>query len=216
MNIAKYIDHTILKPTATETDIAKLCREAKKYGFFAVCVNPGRVVLAKKLLKNSDVKIASVIGFPLGANSTKIKVEETKEAVKNGADEIDMVMNIGTFKEKDYQHVRQDIKAIVSAARKPVKVIIETCYLSKAEIKKACQIAKAAGAAFVKTSTGFGSGGATIEDVKLMRKIVGKKIGVKASGGVKDYEAALAMIKAGANRLGTSSGIQIVEGQPSA
>ncbi|RLF78816.1 deoxyribose-phosphate aldolase, partial [Thermococci archaeon] len=208
MNIAKYIDHTNLKSYATKEDIIKLCEEAKKYGFYAVCVNPYRVKLAKEHLKGTDIKVASVIGFPLGATPTEVKVFEAKKALENGADELDMVINIGALKDKNYEYVKKDIEDVTKVAHEKgaiVKVIIETCYLSEEEKEIACKLAMEAGADFVKTSTGFGTGGATIEDVKLMRKVVGDKLGVKAAGGIRTYEEALAMINAGANRIGTSS-----------
>ncbi|USG99601.1 deoxyribose-phosphate aldolase [Thermococcus argininiproducens] len=215
MNIAKYIDHTNLKSYATKEDIIKLCEEAKKYGFYAVCVNPYRVKLAKEHLKGTDIKVASVIGFPLGATPTEVKVFEAKKALENGADELDMVINIGALKDKDYEYVKKDIEDVVKVAHENgaiVKVIIETCYLTEEEKEIACKLAVEAGADFVKTSTGFGTGGATIEDVKLMRKIVGEKVGVKAAGGIRTYKQAIEMIRAGANRIGTSSGVKIVEG----
>jgi len=217
--IARYIDHTNLKPYATREDIIKLCDEAIQYGFYAVCVNPYRVKLAKDYLreKGADVKVASVIGFPLGATPTEVKVFEAKNALDDGADELDMVINIGALKDGDYEYVKNDIAEVVKVAHKrgtKVKVIIETCYLTDEEKVKACELAKEAGADFVKTSTGFGTGGATVEDVKLMRKVVGPDMGVKAAGGIRTYEQALAMIEAGANRIGTSSGVKIVEGAP--
>ncbi|WP_456394366.1 deoxyribose-phosphate aldolase [Thermococcus sp.] len=214
-NIAGYIDHTNLKAYATGEDIIKLCREAMEYGFYAVCVNPYRVKLAKETLKGSGVKVATVIGFPLGATPTEVKVFEARKALEDGADELDMVINIGALKDKDYDYVRNDIAEVVKVAHEKnakVKVIIETCYLTEEEKVKACELAKEAGADFVKTSTGFGTGGATVEDVRLMRKVVGEEMGVKAAGGIRTYEQALAMIEAGATRLGTSSGVKIVEG----
>lgn len=215
MNIAKYIDHTNLKACASKEDIIKLCEEAKKYNFYAVCVNPYRVKLAKKQLQGTNIKVATVIGFPLGATPTEVKVFEAKKALEDGTDEVDMVLNIGALKDKDYKYVRNDIAEVVRIAHEKgaiVKVIIETCYLSDNEKEIACKLAMEAGADFVKTSTGFGTGGATIEDVKLMRKVVGDKLGVKAAGGIRTYEEALAMINAGANRIGTSSGVKIIEG----
>ncbi|WP_297510731.1 deoxyribose-phosphate aldolase [Thermococcus sp.] len=219
IDIAKYIDHTNLKPYATKDDIIRLCDEAIKYGFYAVCVNPYRVKLAKEYLheRKADVKVASVIGFPLGATPTEVKVFEAKKALEDGADELDMVINIGALKDGDYDYVEKDIEEVVKVAHEKgakVKVIIETCYLTEEEKVKACELAKEAGADFVKTSTGFGTGGATVEDVRLMRKVVGPDMGVKAAGGIRTYEQALAMIKAGANRIGTSSGVRIVEGAP--
>ena len=215
MKIAKYIDHTNLKPYATREDIIKLCEEAKKYGFYAVCVNPYRVKLAKEQLKGTDIKVASVIGFPLGATPTEVKVFEAKRALEDGADELDMVINIGALKDKDYDYVKKEIEEVVKVAHERgavVKVIIETCYLTDEEKEIACRLAMEAGADFVKTSTGFGTRGATVEDVRLMRRVVGDKLGVKAAGGIRTYEQALEMIKAGANRIGTSSGVKIVEG----
>ncbi|MBP1911322.1 deoxyribose-phosphate aldolase [Thermococcus stetteri] len=217
--IARYIDHTNLKPYATKEDIIKLCDEAIEYGFYAVCVNPYRVRLAKEYLreKNADVKVASVIGFPLGATPTEVKVFEAERALDDGADELDMIINIGALKDGNYEYVKNDIAEVVKVAHKrgaKVKVIIETCYLTEEEKVKACELAKEAGADFVKTSTGFGTGGATVEDVRLMRKVVGSEMGVKAAGGIRTYEQAMAMIEAGANRIGTSSGVKIVEGAP--
>ena len=214
-DISRYIDHTNLRAYATEDDIIRLCDEAKEYGFYAVCVNPYRVRLAKERLKGTDVKVASVIGFPLGATPTEVKVFEAKKALEDGADELDMVINIGALKDGDYEYVRKDIEEVVKVAREKgaiVKVIIETCYLTDEEKVKACELAKEAGAHFVKTSTGFGTGGATVEDVRLMRKVVGPEMGVKAAGGIRTYEQAVAMIEAGATRIGTSSGVKIVEG----
>ena len=207
IDISRYIDHTNLKPYASKEDIIRLCDEAIQYNFYAVCVNPYRVKLAKDYLreKGADVRVASVIGFPLGATPTEVKVFEAKRALEDGADELDMVINIGALKDGDYEYVKNDIAEVV-------KVILETCYLTDEEKVKACELAKEAGADFVKTSTGFGTGGATVEDVRLMRKVVGPEMGVKASGGIRTYEQALAMIEAGATRIGTSSGVRIVEG----
>lgn len=215
INIAKMIDHTILKAFATEEDVKVICREAKEYGFFSVCINPGYIELAKKELENSDVKICTVIGFPLGANTTDTKAFETKDAIAKGAHEVDMVINISALKDKKYDYVQNDIKAVVDAANKKalVKVIIETCYLTDEEKKIACELAKEAGADYVKTSTGFGTGGSTPEDIKLMRDVVGPKIGVKASGGVRNIEDAIAVINAGASRIGASASIAIVQGR---
>ncbi len=210
MNLAKYIDHTILKAQATKEDVEKLCREAVEYGFASVCVNACRVKQASELLKDSDVKVACVVGFPLGATTTSCKVAEAKEAVQNGASEIDMVINVGLMKDKDYDGVKEDIKAVVDGCKATVKVILETCLLTKEEIVKACHISAEAGAHFVKTSTGFSTGGATVEDVALMKKsCYGLK--VKASGGIRDKQTALKMIEAGADRLGTSASIDIVK-----
>ena len=219
LELAKMIDHTILKANATQSDIEKLCDEAKKYNFASVCVNPYWVPLASDLLKNSTVKVCTVIGFPLGATSSESKASETEIAILQGADEVDMVINVGAMKNNQTDIVENDILSVVNSARKTgktqnkniiVKVILETCYLTKDEIKNACLCAKNAGADFVKTSTGFGTGGATVEDVALMKKTVGETMQVKASGGIRDYETALKMIEAGATRLGTSSGISIV------
>ena len=219
LELAKMIDHTILKANATQSDIEKLCDEAKKYNFASVCVNPYWVPLASDLLKNSTVKVCTVIGFPLGATSSESKAYETEIAILQGADEVDMVINVGAIKNNKTDIVENDILSVVNSARKTgktqnkniiVKVILETCYLTKDEIKNACLCAKNAGADFVKTSTGFGTGGATVEDVSLMKETVGSSMEVKASGGIRDYETAIKMINAGASRLGTSSGISIV------
>jgi len=208
--LAKYIDHTILKPDAAPKDIEKLCAEANEYSFAAVCVNPCYVPLAKGLLKG-DVGLASVVGFPLGATTSASKAAETSIAVRDGATEIDMVINVGWLKSGLYEKVESDIRdVVVAAADVPVKVILEIALLTDAEIVKACELSKAAGAVYVKTSTGFGPGGATTEAVSLMRKTVGPNMGVKASGGVRTLDAALAMIESGATRIGTSSGIAIV------
>ncbi|WP_304221291.1 deoxyribose-phosphate aldolase [Gracilinema caldarium] len=214
-SIAKTIDHTLLKSTATAEQIRELCAEARANHFASVCVNPRWVPLVAKELNNSDVLVCTVIGFPLGANPTDIKVEETKWAVKNGAQEVDMVIDLGAMKGGDYKAVEEDIRAVVKAAGKAtVKVIIETCFLSNDEKRIACEAAMKAGAHFVKTSTGFGTGGATVEDVKLMRKTVGDTMKVKASGGVRSYHDAIAMLEAGADRIGTSSGVAIVAELP--
>lgn len=214
MKISKYIDHTLLKPQATKADLAKLCTEAMEYDFKAVCVNPCNVAYCAELLGNSNVKLASVVGFPLGASIPSIKSAETLMAIEDGANEIDMVINIGALKDKKYDLVEADIKAVVQSAEgNTVKVIIETCLLTNKEKIKACELAKAAGAHFVKTSTGFSTGGATVDDVKLMKKTVGDDLEVKASGGVRSYEDAMAMIEAGATRIGTSSGVAILQGK---
>ncbi len=212
--LAKMIDHTILKPEADKASIEKLCKEALEYNFASVCINPTNVELAAKLLKGSEVKVCTVIGFPLGANTMEVKAFETKDAIAKGADEVDMVINIGRLKDKDYEYVEKDIKAVVDAADKKAltKVIIETCLLTEEEKVKACELAKKAGADFVKTSTGFSTGGATPEDIKLMRETVGPEMGVKASGGIHNEEEAMAMIEAGATRIGTSAGVAIVSG----
>lgn len=209
--IAKMIDHTNLKPDATIEDIKKLCSEAKSYDFASVCVNPTNVTLSVEFLKDSDVRVCTVVGFPLGANTSKTKAFETGEAIKNGASEIDMVMNIGALKSRNYELVKEDIEGVVKAAKGSiVKVILENALLDKKEKIKACLIAKEAGAHFVKTSTGFGYPGATTEDVALMRRTV-PKMGVKASGGIRDLKTTLDMIKAGATRIGTSTGVAIME-----
>jgi deoxyribose-phosphate aldolase len=216
-DMAKMIDHTNLSPTATVDDIKKLCEEAKEHEFASVCINPIYVPLAAKLLEESSVKVCTVVGFPLGANTTEVKSYETRNAIKNGAQEIDMVMNIGAFKSGAYEIFKADIKAVVDATKKSgvssdiiVKVILETCFLDEEEIVKACEIVKDTGADFVKTSTGFGDYGARVEDVGVMRKTVGRDVGVKASGGIKNFEQALEMLDAGANRIGASSGVTIV------
>lgn len=212
--IAKLIDHTLLKPEATYNDIKKICEEAKKYHFYAVCINPSFVKMAKELLKDTDIKVATVIGFPLGADSINAKVYETKDAILNGADEIDMVINIGVLKSKDYAYIYNEIRSVKSVAKEKVlKVIIEAPVLTYEEKVIACSISKAAGADFVKTSTGFSKqGGATVEDVRLMRSIVGDDVGVKAAGGIRTFEKAVEMINAGANRIGASSSVRIMEG----
>ncbi|MBR6517994.1 MAG: deoxyribose-phosphate aldolase [Bacilli bacterium] len=212
MKINKLIDHTILKAFATEEEILKLCQEAMEYDFKSVCVNPVNVAFAKKALEGSDVLVCTVVGFPLGANTKEIKALETLDAIKNGADEIDMVINIGKAKEHDYDYIEEEIKCVVTAsAGKTTKVIIETCYLTDEEKVACCLAAKSAGATFVKTSTGFGTGGATASDIKLMRETVGAEMGVKASGGVRTYEDLKVMVENGATRIGASSGIQIMK-----
>lgn len=214
MKLNKYIDHTLLKPDAQQDQIEKLIEEARSYDFASVCVNPTWVNFTAEGLRDSDVKVCTVIGFPLGATTPFVKAFETKNAIQNGADEIDMVINIGALKSKNLALVEDDIQAVVEASGdKVVKVIIETCLLTDDEKIAACQIAKSAGADFVKTSTGFSTGGATVADVALMRQTVGPDMGVKASGGARSYEDALAFIEAGATRIGTSSGVAIVEGQ---
>ncbi|QJA09303.1 deoxyribose-phosphate aldolase [Romboutsia sp. CE17] len=212
--IANMIDHTVLKATTTKEDVIKVCKEAKEHNFFSVCINPTHIELAKKELEGSDVKVCTVIGFPLGANTPEVKAFETKDAIAKGADEVDMVINIGALKDKNYDLLERDIKAVVDAANKEalVKVIIETCYLTDEEKKIACEIAVKAGTDYVKTSTGFGTGGSTPEDIKLMRDTVGPEIGVKASGGVRCKADAEAVINAGASRIGASASIAIVNG----
>lgn len=214
-NLASYIDHTLLKQNATSEQIIQLCSEAREYQFASVCVNPTHVRLCAELLRNSGVKVCTVIGFPLGANTTATKVFETKDAIQNGATEIDMVINIGALKHGDYTLVSRDISEIAKATHEGgamLKVIIETCLLTEEEKVVACLLAKQAGADYVKTSTGFSTAGATLEDVALMRKVVGPEIGVKAAGGVRNLEDAEKMIEAGATRLGASAGVQIMQG----
>jgi deoxyribose-phosphate aldolase len=213
--IAGMIDHTLLKPDATEDQIAQLCFEARKYGFASVCVNPSHVKLCAQLLRNSEVRVCTVIGFPLGASASDVKVFEANKAIDDGATEIDMVLNIGALKSRDYDYVAKDINAVVLAAHARsaiVKVILETALLDREEKIAACLIAKEAQADFVKTSTGFSGGGATVEDVALMREVVGPAMGVKASGGVKTMEDARQMVEAGATRIGASAGVKIVSG----
>ena len=211
MQINKYIDNTLLKAIATKEDIVKLCEEAKKYNFYAVCVNGSYVELAKQELENSDVKVAAVIGFPLGAMTTESKVFEAKNCISNGASEIDMVINIGKLLDGDNNYVEKEIRLIKEAiGNKVLKVIFENCYLSKEQIRAASQLAVNAGADFVKTSTGFGTGGATLEDVKIMKDVVGEKAQIKAAGGVRNIETAKEYIEIGVTRLGTSSGVSLV------
>ena len=212
MNLSKYIDHTILKATANEQDVKQLCEEAKEHNFYSVCVNGCYVNDCKKMLEGTDVKVAAVVGFPLGAMSTKAKVFEAKDAIEQGASEIDMVINVAKLKDGYFDYVEQEIREIKEAIGSNVlKVIIETCYLTDEEKVKACELSLNAKADFVKTSTGFGTGGATYEDVALMKKVVGTNAKVKASGGVRDKETAKKYIELGAERLGTSSGIEIVK-----
>lgn len=213
-DLARMIDHTLLKADATEADIRKLCDEAATNSFFSVCINPTWVSLAAKLLKGSKTKVCTVVGFPLGATSSQAKEAETREAIRDGADEIDMVINVGALKAGKYALVLEDIKAVVRGAQgRTTKVILETALLNEDEKRKACELSRDAGADFVKTSTGFGPGGATVEDIKMMREIVGPRMGVKASGGVRDTETANKMIKAGANRIGASASVAIVQGK---
>lgn len=218
MQYNKYIDHTLLKMDCTDEQIIKLCEEAKEYVFASVCVNPGYIPLCKKLLEGTDVKVCTVIGFPLGATSTASKVFETKQAIKDGADEVDMVINVSRLKAHDDEYVENEIRLLRKASKgKVLKVIIETCNLTDEEKIRVCKLAKKAcnrnlESSYVKTSTGFSKGGATVNDVKLMRKAVGKKMGVKASGGVHNAEEFLSMIKAGATRIGASSGVEIMKG----
>lgn len=214
MNLAKYIDHTLLKPQADKTSIKTLCDEARQYGFFSVCVNPYWVPFCKQQLSGSEVKVCTVIGFPLGANTTESKVFEAKDALKNGADELDMVINIGALKSGDYDTVLNDIKAVRNAGNNfTLKVIIETSVLTEQEKIKACELSTQAGADFVKTSTGFTGGGATAEDVRLMRAHVPANMQVKASGGIRTRQDFDAMVAAGATRIGASAGVKIIEGK---
>ncbi len=212
-NLASYMDHTILKPETTKEEVKKLCEEAKQYGFASVCVNSYYVPFVKQQLAGSEVATCCVVGFPLGAMSTKAKAYETKVSVEDGATEVDMVINIGALKDQEYQLVKEDIEAVVAATKGNalVKVIIETCLLTQEEIKIACQLAVEAKADFVKTSTGFSTGGAKKEDVALMKETVGTKAKVKASGGIRSKETAMEMIAAGADRIGTSNAVKIVE-----
>lgn len=214
MTLAKYIDHTLLKPEATEDQIIKICDEAKQYNFASVCVNAYYASLVSEQLRGTEVKTCVVVGFPLGATTKETKAFETKQAIENGAQEVDMVINVGALKDKKYDVVKDDIKAVVEAAKGKalVKVILETSLLTKEEIVKACELSKEAEADFVKTSTGFSTGGATAENVQLMRETVGPDMGVKASGGVRTTEDAEAVIKAGASRIGASASIAIVKG----
>ncbi|HDT8166985.1 deoxyribose-phosphate aldolase [Enterococcus faecalis] len=214
MELNRMIDHTILKPEATEAAVQKIIDEAKEYNFFSVCINPCWVTFASEQLADTDVAVCTVIGFPLGANTPEVKAYEAADAIKNGANEVDMVINIGALKSQQYDHVRQDIQGVVDAAKGKalVKVIIETALLTDEEKVKACELAKEAGADFVKTSTGFSTGGAKVADIRLMRETVGPDMGLKASGGVHNAEEALAMIEAGATRIGASTGVAIVSG----
>ena len=214
MELSKFIDHTLLKPETTQDQIFEICQEAMEHNFMSVCISPAWVATAKEILKESDVKVCTVIGFPSGAVTSEVKAFETMNAVQNGADEVDMVINIGALKSGNDDYVFNDIKAVCDAAGQEtiVKVIIETALLDSDEIVKASELSKKVGADFVKTSTGFNGGGATVEDVTLMRLTVGEEMGVKASGGVRSYEDAKAMIESGATRIGASSGIAIVQG----
>ena len=210
--LASYIDHTLLKPDVVSSQIEKLCHEAILYSFASVCINPCHVLAAKKFLVGSDIKICTVVGFPLGATFTEVKAVEAAQAIENGADEIDMVINIGALKDANYDYVEKDIKAVyeVCKGKSLLKVIIETCLLDDEQKIKACELAVSAGADFVKTSTGFSKSGAVITDVELMKKTVGDNVGVKASGGIRDLHTAIKMIDAGATRLGTSSSVNII------
>ncbi len=214
--IASLIDHTLLKPEASTSQIKTLCAEARRYQFASVCINPGYVPLCREELKGSDVKVCTVIGFPLGASTSQTKAFETRDAIDNGAGEIDMVINIGLLKSKHYVKVEDDIKAVVEAAKGAiVKIILETALLTDNEIIKACQLSKSGGAHFVKTSTGFAKGGASVHAVELMRRTVGMGMGVKASGGIKSFTDADKMIKAGATRIGASASVEIIKGSES-
>jgi len=217
--LAKMIDHTLLGPTASAKEAAELCQEAKKYGFVSVMLNPCHVQLASDFLKDSPVKVGTVIGFPHGMSMSEVKAFEAQKAIAAGADELDMVINVAALKEGDYVNVLEDIKGVCAAAQKApksilVKVILETALLETAEKVAGAILAKAGGADFVKTSTGFGPGGATVEDVALLHQTVGERMGVKAAGGIRDYETALAMIEAGATRIGASRSVSILEGSP--
>lgn len=213
MNYVKMIDHTLLKADATKQQIEKLCSEAKEYGFYSVCVNSGFVAECKELLRDSEVKVCTVVGFPLGAMSREGKTMEAQFAIDDGADEIDMVINIGRLKSGEWDYVKGDIESVIQVIKGKaiLKVILEICLLTEEELRQACIVCKELGVDFVKTSTGFSKGGATVEAVSIMRQMVGNKIGVKASGGVKTLEDVEKMIQAGANRIGTSSGVQIIK-----
>lgn len=215
-NIAGYIDHTLLKPDATPAEVITLCEEARKFNFASVCINPGYVPLAAELLKGSRVKVCTVVGFPLGSTTTEVKRFETEQAIQNGATEIDMVINVGRLKQGEYGYVFNDVQQVVLAAKNKrvlTKVILETSLLTDEEKVKACMICKDAGANFVKTSTGFSKGGATVGDIALMRMVVGSTLGVKASGGIRTREDADAMIASGADRIGASASVKIVSGE---
>ena len=216
MHINTYIDHTLLKPTASKNEIVQLCEEAINYNFFSVCVNSCYVSLAKQQLKNTKVKVCSVIGFPLGAMSTEAKVNEAKIALDDGADEIDMVMNLGYLKSQDFENVYKDVEAVKRIMPNNIlKVILETCYLEEDELIKASELAIKGGADFIKTSTGFGTRGASLEDIKLMKSVAKDSTKIKASGGIKDAKTAMDYINSGVQRLGTSSGIAILKGTTS-
>ncbi|MFD2612726.1 deoxyribose-phosphate aldolase [Paenibacillus gansuensis] len=213
-SLSRYIDHTLLKPEATRADLEKLCKEALEHHFYSVCVNSQWVSLCAELLKGSDVSVCTVVGFPLGASTSETKAYEAAKAAEQGAAEVDMVLAVGSLISGDYDYVREDIRNVVQAVegRAIVKVILETGLLNNEQKRMASKLSEEAGAHFIKTSTGFGKGGATVEDIRLMRSSVSDKVGVKASGGVRDLETAHAMIEAGANRLGTSSGVALVQG----
>jgi deoxyribose-phosphate aldolase len=214
-SLAHMIDHTLLKPEATQDQIAQLCYEARKYSFASVCVNPANVKLCAQLLKGSSIPVCTVVGFPLGATSTEAKVFETQQTIRDGATEVDMVTNVGALKSRDYELVERDVASVARACHANntiLKVIIEAALLTDEEKVVACQLAKVAGADFVKTSTGFGPGGATVEDVALMRRVVGPAMGIKAAGGIRTYEDAQKMIAAGATRIGASASVRIIQG----
>lgn len=215
-NLSKYIDHTLLKADSKSEDIKKLCQEAKEYNFFSVCINSCFIKDAKKYLEDSDVKVCTVVGFPLGASNSQTKAFEAKTAIEDGADEIDMVINIGLLKSKEYNSVKEDIETVFKACNGTLlKVIFETALLTEEELRKVSLICKEIGVDFIKTSTGFSTRGASLEDVKIMKECVGDEVKIKASGGIRDYETAIKMIEAGANRLGVSAGVAIVTGQKS-
>ncbi|MHC1721120.1 MAG: deoxyribose-phosphate aldolase [Clostridiaceae bacterium] len=211
--IAKYIDHTLLRNDATPADVKKLCAEALEYNFASVCINPGYIETASKITQGSQVKVCAVVGFPLGANTIETKAFEAADAISKGAAEMDMVINIGRFKSKDYDYVEREIKAIVKAINRRglLKVIVETCLLEDWEIKKACEIVRDSGADFIKTSTGFSKAGATVHQIELMKSVLGDTIGIKASGGIRTYDDTLAMIQAGATRIGASASVTICD-----
>lgn len=217
--LAKRIEHTRLGPAVTRAEVERLCEEARNYGFYGVCVNPCHVAEAKSLLQDSEVRIITVVGFPHGANAVEVKAAEAEQAIRDGADELDMVIRVSALKERDYSVILEELEAVRDEIRKSprpitLKAILETALLTDDEKVAACILARAAGADFVKTSTGFGPGGASLEDVRLLKRTVGDGMGVKAAGGIRDYETAVAMLEAGADRIGTSSGVQILEGAP--
>ncbi len=216
-NLANYIDHTLLKADASLDDVKKLCLEAKEYGFYSVCINSSFIKDAKEFLKESDVKVCTVVGFPLGACNSSTKAYEAKTAIEDGADEIDMVINVGLVKSKDFKKVKEDIEVVFKACNGTLlKVILETALLSEDELRKVSAICKEIGVDFIKTSTGFSTRGASLEDVLIMKECVGDDVKIKASGGIRDYETAVKMIEAGANRLGVSAGVAIVKGEKTA
>ncbi len=217
--LARRIEHTKLGPGVTRSEVEKLCEEAQSYGFYGACVNPCHVALARSLLKDSDVRVITVVGFPHGTSAPAVKAAEAEQAIRDGADELDLVIRVSALKEREYSVILEELEAVRDEIRKSprpiaLKVILETALLADEEKVAGCILAKAAGAQFVKTSTGFGPGGATVEDVRLLKRAVGEGMGVKAAGGIRDYETAVAMIEAGADRIGTSSGVAILEGAP--